>query len=141
MSALALPAVAVGFHSALNQSSLTAVADGPHDALVPQKRAFPIVWFVLSEDNARGLGRGGLRRIDARVHAAADSGATGAAARVRAILAVVVGLLEDATLTISGYRQGGEIFYGVTTDPIPSELNGVPCLEAVSNFYFWVEPT
>lgn len=141
MSTLPLQPVSAGFFAALDQGALTDLANGPFDTQVPQRTGFPFVWFVLSAENARGFGRGGLRRVDARVHAAvAASAAAGAAKELQEIQAVVVNLLEDETLTISGYQQAGEITYGMTTDPVAALLNDVACWESVSNFYFWVEP-
>jgi hypothetical protein len=140
MSALLLSPVSAGLYTALNVVGVTSLASGPFDTDVPQATGFPCVWFVVQEENARGFGRGGLRKISARVHAAATgSAAQGAAKQLQGILGAVVATLEDATLTISGYTQGGEVVYSDTTDPFPSEIGGQVCWESIANFYFWVQ--
>jgi hypothetical protein len=94
-----------------------------------------------TEENARGFGTGGMRKVFLRVHAAAVGSATkGPAKELQGILGQAVTLLEDATLTVSGYAMCGQVFYDSTTEPIVSEIGGQACWEAVANFYLWVEP-
>ena len=141
MSALLLAPVSVGVHAALNVSAVTSLAPyGPYDTEAPQSAGFPRVWFVVQEEQARGFGRGGLRKISLRVHAAGTGSATlGPAKQLQGILGAVVATLEDATLTLVGYTQGGEINYSDTTDPFASEIGGQACWESIANFYFWVQ--
>lgn len=141
MSALTLVPVSVGVYTALNVAGVTALASGPYDTQVPQGTAFPYVWFTVTEQNARGLGRGGIRRVDVRVHVAAQgTAALGPAKQIEGILAAVVTALEDATLTVTGFRMAGEVFYSDTDEPFTSEIGGATCWEAGANFYLWVEP-
>lgn len=141
MSTLPLSAVSAGLYAALNVNALTSLASGPYDSIVPQGASFPYVWFDVAAENARGLGRGGLRQVNVRVHAAGTGTATaGAAKQVQGIQSVIVELLEDAALALDGYAAAGEVFYGETTEPFDSVIAGVPCVEVVSNFYLWVEP-
>lgn len=141
MSALLLSPVSVGVYTALNVSTLTDLCSGPFDTEVPQLTGFPACWFVLTEENARGMGTGGLRKLSLRVHAAAVGSSTlGPAKQLQGILGAAVSLLEDATLTVSGYRAAGQVFYADTSEPFPSEIAGQACWEALSNFYLWVEP-
>lgn len=142
MSTMSLSPVSAGVYAALNVAAMTALAAGPHDSVVPEGAAFPFVWFTVDEENARGLGRGGLRQVNLRVHAAAvDTAAAGAAKHLQLILGKAVELLEDATLTIAGYAQAGEVVYHETTEPFDSIIGGKACLEAASNFTLWAEPS
>jgi hypothetical protein len=68
------------------------------------------------------------------------SSTKGPAKELQGILSAAKNLLEDATLTMSGYRAAGEIVYLDTSEPFPSEIGGQACYEALANFYFWVEP-
>lgn len=141
MSVLTLSPVSAGVYTALNVSAITSIASGPYDTEAPQGATFPYVWFVVTEENARGFGRGQLAQIALRVHAASTSSSTkGAAKEVQTILSAAKNLLEDHTLTISGFTQQGEIVYVDTTEPFPSEIGGKACWEAVANFTLWVQP-
>lgn len=141
MSTLTLSAVSVAVYTALNQASLTALASGPYDTEAPQAAAFPYVWFAIDESNDRGFGTGTLNRHFLRVHAASvGSASMGPAKELQGILDAAAALLKDATLTISGFRAAGKVFYDSTTDPVAAEIGGRACFEAVSTFYFWVEP-
>lgn len=134
--------VSVGVYTALNVSGLTNLASGPYDTEVPQVTTFPCVWFVVSEENARGFGTPTLNQHTLRVHAAATASASqGPAKQLQTILAMARTLLEDVSLTMTGYRVGGKVFYQATTEPVASEIGGKPCWEAASIYYFWVEPT
>lgn len=143
MSTLALDPVAAGVFEELSAPAITDLATGGiYDVEVPASAGFPRVWFTVSEENARGLGRGGMRKINLRVYGAqrASDGAEGVS-RLVLLLAQVVSALEDASLTMDGYRMDGEIFYSDTIEPYDSVIAGVVCKEMASNFYFWVEPT
>jgi hypothetical protein len=143
VSTLSLSPVSTGVFTALNVPALTALATGGiSDVDVPALSGFPRVWFTVGEENARGLGRGGLRRINLRVYGADESsGTTEGVKRLQLLMAAVVSLLEDATLTLVGYQQAGEIVYVDTVEPYDELIAGVRCLESVAHFYFWVEPT
>ncbi len=130
--------VSVGVYSVLNVAELTALSAGPFDSVVPQSAVLPFTWFTVSASNARGMGMGGLRLIDIRVHAASPYGG---AKEVQNILAAAVHLLEDTALTVSGYAQGGLVFFAETVEPFDSLINGKQCVEAAANFYTWVEPS
>jgi hypothetical protein len=141
VSASVLSPVTAGVATALTNASLTNLASGPFDTEVPQNTAFPYVWFVVREENARGLGTGGLRKLSVRVHAASIGSATkGPAKELQDITGAAVALLEDATLTVSGFRAAGPVFYSDTSEPLPSEIGGQACWESIANFYLWVEP-
>jgi hypothetical protein len=139
VSVLTLSPVSAGVYAALNVSSLTDLVPRVSDTEVRQNTGFPCCWFVVTEENARGFGRGQLARIALRVHAASAGSATqGAAKEVQSILSVAKNLLEDTTLTIVGYRQAGEIVYSDTSEPFPSEVGGQTCWEGIANFILWV---
>ncbi len=145
MSTLSLSPVSAGLYAALNVVGLTGLlgtSGGPHDTAVKQGASFPVCWFTAAEEQARGFGTGGLRKVYVTVHAASvGSAAKGPAKELQGILGEVVVLLEDATLTVSGYTKPcGKVFYNGTTDPVESEIGGQACWEAVANFYLWVEP-
>lgn len=145
MSTLSISPVSTGVLAALNVSAITDIATGGiSDLEVPTGNGYPRVWFTVSEENARGLGRGGLRRIELRVYGADRSSGDNepeGVRRLQLLMAQIVYRLEDYTLTMDGYRMGGEIFYADTIDPYDSVIAGTPCKESASNFYFWVEPT
>jgi hypothetical protein len=144
MSVSTLSPVSGGVYTALNVGGLTSLlgaGGGPHNTEVPQEAVFPSCWFVVTEQNARGMGTVGPSRIDLRVHASAvGSASLGVAKQLQGILSAVRSLLEDATLTVTGYRMAGQVVYTMTTEPFESEVGGKPCWEAVANFYLWVEP-
>lgn len=138
MSVLSLSPVSAGVYSKLNVAALTALATGGIFDDVPQGTAFPYVWFTVEEENARGLGRGGLRQINLRVHAESTYQGN---KQLQQILSKAIELLEDQTLTITGYRQAGEIVYHETTRPFQQERAGLKYREAAANFTIWAEPT
>lgn len=141
MSTLALSPVSAGIFAALNVSTLTDLATGGiSDLEVPEGAGFPRVWFTVSEESTRGLGRGGLRQLFVRVYGADRSEATEGVRTLQLMMAAVVLLLEDAALTIAGYRQGGEVVYVGTTEPYDEIIAGVPCKECAAHFYLWAEP-
>jgi hypothetical protein len=138
MSTAALSPVSQGVFAKLNVPALKpALVTKVSDDNVPQGTAFPYAWFTLNEDNARGMGRGGLRRVDIHVHAASAATTN---APLQAIMSKIVELLEDKTLTVPGYRQGGEVFYGEIVGPFDSVIGGVAVREAIANFWTFVEP-
>jgi hypothetical protein len=140
MSGVALSPVSVAIYAKLNVSALkpgTWALSGIHEGIVPQGAAFPYVWYSVSEDNARGLGRGGLRQVNLTVHAASTYQGD---KQLQQIIGKVVDLLEDAALVIVGYRQGGEVVYHEAVGPFDSTIGGVRCREMVANFTIWAEP-
>lgn len=141
MPTLTLSAVSDAIYALLNQSSVTSLTSGPASTEVPQGTNFPYCWFTVTEENDRGFGAGTLNRHFLRVHAVSVGTSTmGPAKQLQGILDAATALLKDATLTVTGFRAAGQIFYDSTTDPIPSEIGGQACHEAVSTFYFWIEP-
>jgi hypothetical protein len=133
--ALALGPVSVAVYAALNASALTTVATFYGDSL-PQAPALPCVMFSVGERDLRGFGGGGMPEVALRVHVYSryDGFKEG-----QAVAAVVVGLLKDKALTVTGYQQAGLVFYDETV-PLTDELvNGVVCHELAMNFRVYVE--
>lgn len=142
MSTLTVAPLSDAVFAALNQNSLTNLTGGtaPSDTDVPQGRNLPYCWFVVNEENARGFGTGTLNRHGLTVHAAAVGSSTmGPAKQLQGILDAATALLKDATLTITGFRAAGKVFYDSTSEPVVSEIGGKPCWEAAANFYLYVE--
>lgn len=136
MSASALSPVAAGVYAALAPALVSLATGGVFDGVVPQGTQFPFVWFSVSEENARGMGRVGPRLVRLRVSAMSEYGGD---KELEQILSAAVALLEDATLTVAGYRPCGEVFYDNTVDPIDEVFGGVRCREAAANFRLYVE--
>ncbi len=146
MSTLALSPVSAGVFAALNVAAITDLATGGiSDLEVPTDAGWPRVWFTVSEENARGLGRGGLRKMNLRVFAAdrssSEADGTEGVRRLQLLMAQIVYRLEDFELSMDGYRIADSVFYSDTLDPYDEVIAGVPCKESAANFYFWVEPT
>jgi hypothetical protein len=136
MSAGLLSPVSAAVFTKLNVAGLTALAS-VHDH-VPQGTAMPYVWYEVSEENARGMGMGGLRQVSLRVHAASSYAG---AKQLQTIMSKVVDLLEDAALTITGCAQAGRVVYHETTEPFDSVIAGVLVRESAANFTIWAEPS
>jgi hypothetical protein len=137
---LSLSHVAAAVYSTLNVAALQALVGGRIYDDIPQNPAFPCVWIEMfgENDRQRGFGGGALSELDVRVHV--FSTATGSK-EAQGIMAAVVGLLKDQSLTISGYAQCGQVFYDQTVS-FPHELiAGVKVREIVSLFRVYTEPS
>jgi hypothetical protein len=135
MAYLALSPVSAALYGKLNVSGLTNLATLYGDAL-PQAPALPCVHFEVMERDVRGFGGGGMPEVAVRVHVySAYSGFK----EGQAIAAKVIELLRDQSLTVTGYRQGGTVFYDDTVLLSDELVNGVVCHEIAINFRIYVE--
>jgi hypothetical protein len=132
----ALSPVAVGVYSKLNVAALTALVPGGIYDDVPQPAVFPFVLTEVRERETRGFGLGSLLEVELRVHAYSTYQGPKEA---QAIIAKVIELLKDQTITVSGYTQGGQVFYDEAVLLPNEEINGVKCYEIVAMFRIYVE--
>ena len=136
MATLALSPVSVAVYGALHVAGLTALATGGIYDDVPQAPTFPFVWYEVSERDQRGFGTGGLPEVTLRVHAFSTYAG---AAQVQSLIAKVVELPKDVSLTVTGYRACGSVFYDETSEIFDELLNGVKVKEQVAHFRIFVE--
>lgn len=136
MSFLALSPVSAAVYAALNVAALTALAPGGVHDDVPQAPTFPFVAFDVQERENRGLGRGSLLEVQWRVRAYA---ATAGMKDAQAIIAKVIELLKDQTLSVSGYAQCGNVFYDETVPGGDELINGIKCHSLVAAGRIYVE--
>lgn len=113
-----------------------ALPGGLHDD-VPANPGFPFGWYeIASEIDRRGFGGGGLPELELRTHVFSLFAGK---AEAQAANRLIVGVLKDAAIMVTGYRQCGTVFYDQTI-PIPDgELDGVKVHEIVSFFRVYVE--
>ena len=115
---------------------LATLTGGVHDD-VPQTPTYPFAWLeMFREQDARGLGTGGLPEIEFRTHVFSQFGGMAQAQEANRL---IVGLLKDYALTVTGYAMCGHIFYRETVTLPDEEINGIKCHEAVSIFTVFVE--
>ncbi len=118
-------------------ATLAATATGGVYGLLPQGVSYPCVWIeVFDERDSRGFGTGGVPEITVRTHAFSQYGSMSEAQDTNRL---VVGLLKDAAVTITGYTQAGRIVYRETIVLPDEELAGVRVHEVVSNFTAWAQ--
>lgn len=141
MPYLALSPVATAVYTALNVAGLTALATGGVHDTVSQPPPLPCVLVEVDERDVRGFGTGGLPEVRIRVHAFTDRGTTAAGGMKQAqqIIAKVIELLRDQSLTVTGYTQAGAVFYDDTVLVGDEIVNGVLVHELVANFRIYVE--
>lgn len=138
MPSLALSPVSAAVYGALNVSSLTALATGGVYDDVPQGVGFPFVLYRVEEQERRGFGAGSLLEVALRVHVFSTYAGLKEA---QTIGSQVVELLKDVTLTVSGYRLCGRVFYDETLLVGDELINGVKCHELALGFRIYVEPS
>jgi hypothetical protein len=134
MADLALDPVSVAVYTALNVASLQALATGGIFDDIPQEVSFPCVLYVVHEEENRGLGTGGLPKVDLNVHAYGLD-----LVGLQAIAKKAIELLKDQLLTVSGYNHCGAVFYDRTLTIPDSVINGVKVHELVAQFRIFVE--
>lgn len=138
MAALSLSAVAVGVYSVLNVAGLTALVSTRIYDEAPRAPTYPYVTYSIDEDEGRGMGTAELSECTVRVSTLSTSDT---AAQGQAIAAKVKELLKDAAVTVSGYQQGGLMFWRQTVDLGDTLINGVKVHEWVSEFTLYVRTT
>jgi hypothetical protein len=135
---LSLYPVSVGVYAALNVAGLIALVGSRIYDDVPQKPKYPFVWYEVSERDVRGLGQGGMPEVDLRVHVFSVYEGSKEA---QTIAGKVIELLRDQLITVTGYRQAGQVFYDSTTSLADQAIQGVKVRELVSQFRIYVEET
>jgi hypothetical protein len=121
----------------LADSALVAATIGGWHSDVPQAPTWPFGWVeVPGEIESRGFGTGGLPTVDLRTHVFSQYGGLQEA---RTIDRLVVDLLKDALMPVTGYAQCGQVTYRETVTLTDEFINGVKCHEVVSSFTIWVE--
>jgi hypothetical protein len=134
----ALGPVAEAVVVVLQDPTLQAAAIGGIWDDLPQNPQFPCVWFELQAIENRGLGRGGLPRLELRTHVFSDYGGL---MQAREIDRLIIGLLRDQPVPVDPalYTCCGETVWNGTIPVADEELNGVKVHELVSIFTIWVE--
>jgi len=137
MSHLALSPVGEAVYALLSGDvEMTAlVADRLFDD-VPQPVTFPFVLYTVQERPVRGFGTGGLPECTLRVHVYSTYEGL---KQAQAILQRAIALLRDATLTVTGYRSCGQVFYDESFVFPDQEIGGVKCHELAATFRIYVE--
>jgi hypothetical protein len=141
MASSALSPLGVAVFGVLQDATLLAATPGGwHDSL-PENPTYPCGWYELfTSRTARGLGIGEMAEVELRTHVYHQRGvAGGALAEAQEIDRQVRALLEDAALTVTGYRQAGLVFYDNTDTLDQEEVNGVKVYEIVSFYRVYVE--
>ncbi len=135
-SALGPVAEAV-FAPLVTDATLAAALSGGIHGTLPDDVTYPCQWVeVFDERDARGFGTGGFPEIEVRLHTFSTYGSMSEAQEANRL---AVGLLKDATLTITGYTQAGRMTYRGTVPINDEEINGVRVHELVSTFTVWAE--
>lgn len=137
MAYLSLSPVSVAIYTALNVAGLTALVSTRIYEVVPQAPTYPFVLYEVQERDERGMGSGyGLPEVELMVHALSQEETY---AQAQTIIAKVIELLRDQTLTVSGYNMCGKVFYDRTERMPDADVNGVSVRELVAMFRVFVE--
>lgn len=134
-------AISAAVFDLLQDATLQAAIDGRLVDSQPQDQPRPCALYSLypeSNDGGFGLTRGPFR-FNLRINSYSDLGSV---YEVNAIDDLFVGLLTDATLTISGGSVTHVATIRYQPNGVPafvSELSGVLVHEKVSDFLLWVE--
>lgn len=137
MATLALSPVSVAVYGVLSVDAtmITLVGTRIYDD-VPQGVTYPCVFYSVREKDVRGFGTGGLPEVSLLVSVFSTYQGMSEA---QAIMARVIALLKDASLTATGYTQAGKAFYDETLAFADVEVNGVKVRELVSRFRIYME--
>lgn len=121
----------------LQDATLQAAIGGRLYDDIPEDTPRPLVLLeIASEIDRRGLGTGGLPELELRTHVFSDLGSM---AEAQAINLMVVALLKDAAIALTGYTQAGLIVYRETVTLRSELLADVKVHEVVSIFTVWCE--
>jgi hypothetical protein len=133
----ALGPLSIALTAILQDTTLQAATTGGWWEDIPQGDAFPYGWYEIGRDRSvRGFGTGEMSEIELRTHVFS---AIGTMSEAQEIDRLVRSLLKDASLTVTGYRQAGQVFYDETVMLRDAELNGVKVHEVVSFFRIYLE--
>lgn len=131
--------VAEAIFGLLQDATLQAAVGGRVRDDLEQNEPRPCVLYeIFNEEDVRGLGAGNMPQIDLRTHVFS---AIGSLSEAQAINKIIVALLKDASITVTGFQQAGTIVYHETQTLREQELYGVKVHEVVSLFTIWVEQT
>lgn len=138
---LSLSAVTAAVYAALNVSTLTNLVSSRIYDDVPQNPTFPFVWYEVRERDVRGMGTRGLPQVDLRAHVFSSNDGYEGPKQAQDIGAVVIGLLRDQALSITGYTHCGLVFYDETQLFSDQVIAGVKTRELVAMFRIFAEET
>lgn len=131
--------VAEAIFGLLQDATLQAAVGGRVADDLDQDTLRPCVLYeIFNEEDVRGLGAGNMPQIDLRTHVFSEIGSLSEA---QAINKVIVALLKDAAITITGFAQAGLIVYHETQTLREQELFGIKVHEVVSLYTIWCEQT
>jgi hypothetical protein len=132
MPYLSLSPLSTALYALLNVAGLNALVGSRIYDDIPRNPTYPLVWFEVQEPrDLRGFGAGGMPEVNIRVHALTQYQGE---KQGQAILAKVIELLKDKTLTVTGYQQAGQVFYDETAVLKDQEIEGVKVQENVAIF-------
>lgn len=136
MAYSALGPVSQAVFAQLQDATLAAALPGGwHDDVV-QSATYPVGWYEVHARDYRGLGSGELVEVDLRTHIFSKDATMAAAQEANRL---TIGRLKDQAVTVTGYAQGGLIFWDETIQFPDAELNGVKVHEIVSLFRIYLE--
>lgn len=91
---------------------------------------------IFNEENIRGMGTTGPRKLEVRTHVFSDLGSLSEA---RSIDSQIVSLMDNSVLSVTGFTTCGATWQHETIVLPKQELNGIGVHEVVSIFTAWVE--
>lgn len=136
-TSLGVNATAAALVDLFQDATLQAALGGRIVDSQPEDQQRPCALYTLRATNDGGFGATrGPFQLELRTHVWSDLGSLSEAQRINDLL---VGVLSDATLTITGFTHCATVRWEETVEPILAELNGILVHEIVSNFTLWVE--
>lgn len=100
--ALDINAFKVGIYTKLNVSAITSLVTGVYDKKAPQGTAYPFVCYWIVTDSQADTFKDWRDELLVQIDIFSDSNS---AAEVGAIAKAVAGVMDEATLTVSGYTN------------------------------------
>jgi hypothetical protein len=129
--------VAEALYAVFQDAALQAALPGGMHDDVPGDPTYPFGWYEIpTENDVRGFGTGGLPEVEVRVHIFSHFGGL---AEAQAANRLVIGLLRDVALSVTGYTQCGRVIHDGSRTLPDEELHGVKVHEVVSFFRIYVE--
>lgn len=123
--------------AALQDDTLLTAVDGRVVGDLDQDTPRPCVLYeIFNETDIHGIGTGHLPEIDLRIHTFSQL-----VSEAQAINKLIVSLLKDATLVITGFAHAGTVVYHETQTLRDQDLFGIKVHEVVSLYTIWAEQT
>jgi len=136
MATISLEPLATAVMTVLQNAALQAATPGGWWSGMPRNATYPCGWYELSLENAGGLGTHQMRTVDLRLHVFTQAQGVLEGQRIAALAEA---LFTDQPLTLSGVTMCDAVVYDDTEVLPPIEMLGLPVVEVVSFFHFFVE--